>query len=173
MPENSQLVLLSDLQTKTLSMVASSWLDYYYRPLVFPDEYFEHYRPSMRYRMIKPHLPTLYASLKEAFIASCLNPPTWNTWKMLNEKRGREDAQKFFEQVWYFVDYALNQYPTVQKLREATNIPMAGRLVSVVEQFTTKESLEKMKKVKGFLSNLFLNDYPNWMKTFNGELYAL
>ncbi len=154
---------LSKDESAILTRVVGSFLDFYYKPLVFPDEYFPHYKSSMRYRLIKPRLPLLYNNMKESVISTCLNENTYNAWKELKEKPSKATAQCFFEQVWYFLDYASANGEAVKKLMENAQLPMAGRLAVVLNEMTTKEMKGKMGLMRVFLVDLVGKDYLNWL----------
>lgn len=157
---------LSATQGKHLKAAASSWLDYYYRPLLFPDEYFKHFVADNRYRTLKKHvLYSLYPTFKEIFLLRIDNTNTFNTYIEFRRNPGRTAAQKLFSEFYYFVDYAYQYNPSMQQLRNATRIPLAGKLISVYTNATSKDMRQKAEKVRIFLNDLFLIDYENWLET--------
>lgn len=161
---------LSAAQQATLNSAAVSWLDYYYRPILFPDEYFKHYSPSNRYITMKKHiLFPLYSEFTKIFLQNLTNTNSYNAFDELRRNPSRETAQKLFDEFYYFVDFAYQHNPTLMQLRNASKIPFAGKIVSIFENATSKDMRLKAERVRVFLNNLFLDDYQSWLDTLIGE----
>jgi hypothetical protein len=161
---------LSPAQIAALNAVATSWLDYYYRPILFPDEYFKHYKPTNRYLTMKKHiLFPLYSEFTKIFLQNLANTNSFNAFEEMRKNPSKETAQKLFNEFYYFVDFAYQNNTTLQQLRNASKIPFAGQLVAILEEATSKDMRQKAGRVRVFLNNLFLNDYPNWLETLGDD----
>ena len=172
--QNPQVKKLSATQESELEAAARSWLDYYYRPLLFPDEYFKHYKATNRYLTLKQHiLPKLWPEFVAIFLENLKSLNTFTAYENLRKEPTKENAQKLFSEFYYFIDFAYQNNTTMQQLRNAQQIPFAGRLVAIFENAMSKDMRAKAEKVRVFLNNLFLNDYQNWLDTLgenNGRL---
>ena len=164
MEEIQKTVQLEGDKAVAMRSVAEKWFEYYYRPLLFPDQYFSDFKPSAKYRLLRRQLPQLYDQFVKLFAGSCCNENTLNCFEELKLKMDKESADRYFVQVWYFVKYALSNNDAALQLRQATTIPLAGRLVVLLENASNKQMQEQFAKVEVFLHQLFLDTYPQWFK---------
>lgn len=167
-----QVQLSADQQTE-MSYILNSWIDYFYKPLVFPHLYFPHYKPTMKFRMLKGYLPQLYKGFKDLFVPLASNVNTYNAWQTFSLSQERMEAERFFDQVWYYVDYCYENSEAVKKLREMEAVPLAGRLVVLFNEATTKDQRMQSEKVKLFIHDLWLKECGTFLKHLgvsNGDI---
>ncbi len=159
---------LSDADAAEMRMVAGNWLDYYYRPLIFPEEYFENYKQSVKHKLLSKELPKLYKDFKEIFSNSITNQNSYIVYKELLEKPTKENADLFFNETWHFIDYALNVNTDLIRLKLA-GIPFAGKMMQIMQNASSKETKANMLKIQNFLHDLFLDTYSDWIFDLRGE----
>lgn len=165
---------LSNEQTKVMRIVASSWLDYFYRPLVFPHEYFKHFRPTRRYMIMKPVLPQMYQSAKEVFVLSCSNINTYRRFQELRQSPSDTTADAYLQQSVRFLRWCIENDSNLQKVHEAAQqLPLLGRAVSFVEMAASNEMKDKMGKVQTFINKLFMDKYLEWLDVVNKRMYTI
>lgn len=149
-------------------MAASHFLDYYYRPLIFPAEYFKHYKESFKHRAVAHMLPDLYKEFKHIFVSELANTNSYNTYKLLLAEPTREHAEAFFTDAYHFFDYALSLNTEFVKMRMRATVPFSNRLIAIYEQGTSRDIAAQSAKVRAFLHMLFLDTYKTWILSLQG-----
>ena len=166
--ENKIANQLTETETLEMRMVAMHWLDYYYRPLIFPQEYFKHYKESYKHKALRSYIPKLYSDFKEIFVNNFSNPNSYNAYKQLLANPTRETAATFFGEAYHFFDFALTRNTELVKLQMRATVPLGGKLLQIYDNATSKEVQEQTAKVRQFLNMLFLDTYGQWIKSLQG-----